>query len=75
MGGRRPQQVELEHQFAQVHLAGCSEAGSQAGRVVSGPGPRIVAGRALAGAAVEAAFSLAHVLEQDGVLLTRYVAG
>jgi riboflavin-specific deaminase-like protein len=37
-------------------------------QVVGGDGPRIVNGPALA-----ATFSLAHVLEEDGVLLSRYV--
>jgi riboflavin biosynthesis pyrimidine reductase len=39
-------------------------------RLVGGEGPRV-----LAGPAVDAPLALAHVLEQDGALLTRYVRG
>ena len=38
-------------------------------QLVGGPGPRIVAGPEL-----DAGFSLGHLLEDDGVLLSRYVA-
>jgi riboflavin biosynthesis pyrimidine reductase len=38
-------------------------------QLVGGSGRRILAGREL-----EAGFSLGHLLEDDGVLLTRYVA-